>query len=88
MNLEGRISCSVQYIKDEEGRLLRDMGLTCDRRVQRFNSLLNTKSRALDRCVVEELKVWPPCARLDDLLSLFEGGNHQEHVKPRGYWTR
>ena len=27
MDLEVRRSCSVQYIKDEEGRLLRDMGL-------------------------------------------------------------
>ena len=30
-NLEGRGLCSVQYIKDEEDRLLRDMGLIRDR---------------------------------------------------------
>ena len=34
MDLEGRISCSVQYIKDEEGRLLRDMEHNRDRWVQ------------------------------------------------------
>ena len=35
-DLEGRRSCSVQYIKDAEGRLSRNMGLIRDRWVECF----------------------------------------------------
>ena len=72
MDLDGRRSCSVQYIKDDEDRLLGDMELIRDRCVQWFSTLLNTKSPALDLNIVEELKVWPPCVSLDDLPSIFE----------------
>ena len=57
MDLEGRRSCRIQYIKDEERRLLRDMGIICSRWVQWFNTLLNTKSPVRDLSIVEELKV-------------------------------
>ena len=72
MDLESRISCSVQSIKDEQGKLLRDTGLICDRWVQRFSTLQNTKSPALDLNIVEELKGVPPCISLHDLPSTVE----------------
>ena len=64
--------CSVQYIKGEEGRQLRDNGLIRDRWVQWFTTLLSAKSPALDLNIVESLKVWPLCIPLDDLPFIFE----------------
>ena len=71
MCLEGRKSCSVQYIKDGEGILLRCTGLIRERWVQWFSAVLYTKSPALDLNIVEELKVWPSSIPLDDLSSTF-----------------
>ena len=42
MDLEGRRSCSVIYIKDEECILLQDIELIRDRWVQWFSTLLST----------------------------------------------
>ena len=61
-----------QYIEDEEGRLLRDNAFIRERWVRWFHKLLNTKSPTLDQSIVDELKQWPPCRRLDDVLSRCE----------------
>ena len=71
MDFEGKKSCS-HNIKDAEGSLFRDKGLIRDRWVQWLSTLLNAKSPALDRNIVEELKVRPPCTPLDDLPSMFD----------------
>ena len=57
---KGRKTFSSQYIMDEEGRLLRDIGLIRQRWVRWFHQLLNTKSATLDPTITDELKVWPP----------------------------
>ena len=57
MDLEGRRLCSVQHIKDEKGRQIRDMGPIRGQWVQWFSTLINTMSPALDLNIVEELKV-------------------------------
>ena len=44
MDVEGKRTFSSQYIKDEEGRLLRDNALIRERWLRWFHKLLNTKS--------------------------------------------
>ena len=72
MDVEGKRTFNSQYIKDEEGRLLRDNALIRERWVKWFHKLLNTKSPTLDRSIVDELKQWPPCRSLDDSPSRYE----------------
>ena len=70
MDVEGKRTFDSQYIKDEEGRLLRDNALIRERWVRWFHKLLNTKSPTLDPSIVGELtKQWPPCRPLDDVPS-------------------
>ena len=52
INLEGRRLCSVHYIKDEEDRVLRDVGLTRDQQIQWLSTLVNTKPPALDLNII------------------------------------
>ena len=63
--MEGKRTFHSQYIRDEEGRLLRDIGLIPDRWIRWFHKLLNTKLPTLDPSIAHELKVWPPCVPLD-----------------------
>ena len=72
MDHEGRRLCSVQYVNDEGGALLLYMGLTRDRWVPWFSTLVVTTSPALHLDNVEELKVWPSCIHLDDFPSISE----------------
>ena len=72
MDVEGKRTLNSQYIRDEEGRLLRDIRLIRERWVRRFHKLLNTKSPTLDPTITDELKVWPPCSPLDDVPSRYE----------------
>ena len=58
MDVEGKRTFNSQYIKDVEGRLLRDNALIRERGVRWFYKLLNTKSPTLDPCIVDELKQW------------------------------
>ena len=67
--MEGKRTFSSQYIKDEEGRLLRDKALICKRWVRGFHKLLHTKSPTLNPGIVDELKQWPPCRSPDDVPS-------------------
>ena len=57
MDVAGKRTFNSQYIRDEEGRLLRDIGLSRDRWVRWFYKLLNTKSPALDPTITDEFKV-------------------------------
>ena len=66
MDVEGKRTFNSQYIKDEEGRLLRDDALIRERWVRWFYKLLNTKSPTLDPSIEDELKRWPPCRLLDE----------------------
>ena len=72
MDVEGKRTFNSQYIKDEEGRLLRDNALICERWVRWFHNLLNAKSPTLDPCIVDELRQWPPCRPLDDVPSKYD----------------
>ena len=57
MDAEGKRIINSQYIRDEEGRLLRHIGLIRERWVRWSHKLLNTKSSTLDPTIVDELKV-------------------------------
>ena len=56
MNLEGKRDRSSAYVKDENGVLLRDVELICERW---FHTLLNAKSPRLDPNIAEGLDQWP-----------------------------
>ena len=72
VNMEGKRTFNSRYIKDEEGRLLRDNALIRERWMRWFRKLLNTKSPTLDPGIVDELKQWPPCGPLNDIPSRHE----------------
>ena len=72
MDVEGKRTFNSQYIKDEEGRLLRDNALIRERWGRWFHKLLNTKSPTLDPSIVDELKQWPPFRPLNDVPSRHE----------------
>ena len=59
MDEEGKRTFNSQYIKDKEGRLLRDKTLIRERWVRWFHILLNTKSPTLDPSIADELKQFP-----------------------------
>ena len=72
MDVEGDRTFNSQYIKFEEGRLLRDNAFIRERWLRWFYKLLNIKSVTLDPSIVSELKQWPPCRPLDDTQSRYE----------------
>ena len=72
VDVEGKMTFNSQYIRDEEGRLLRNIGLIRERWVRWFHKLQNTKSPTLDPTITDELKVWPSCSPLDDVPSRYE----------------
>ena len=59
MNLEGKRDRSSAYVKDENGVLLRDVELICERWVRWFHTLLNAKSPRLDPNIAEGLDESP-----------------------------
>ena len=59
MNLEGKRDPSSAYIKDEDGILLKDVGLIRERWVRWFHIFLNAKSPKLDPNIAERLDQWP-----------------------------
>ena len=70
--MEGKRTFTSQYIKDEEGRLLRDKALIRERWVRWFHKLLDAKPPTLDPSIVGGLKQWPPCRPLDNVPSRYE----------------
>ena len=59
LNIEDTRKVSSQYIRDEEGMLLRDPGLVLGRWVWFFGTLLNAKSDKLRVDIIEGLHQWP-----------------------------
>ena len=59
MNLERKRDHNSQFIKDEQGSLLRDVEVIRERWVRWFHTLLNTKSPKLDPNIAEGLEQWP-----------------------------
>ena len=49
----------MQFIKDEHGSLMRDVGFIRERWVRWFHTFLNTKSPKLDPNIAEGLEQWP-----------------------------
>ena len=72
MGVDGKRAFNSQYIKDEEGLLLRDNAQIRERWVRWFHKLLNTKLPTFDSNIVDELKQWPPCRPLNDDPSRYE----------------
>ena len=72
MDVERKRTFNSQYIKDEEGRLLRDSALIRERWVRWFHKLFNIKPPTLDPSIVDEIKQWPPCRPVDDVPSRYE----------------
>ena len=56
MDVEGKRVFNSQYVKSEEGGLLRDNAPIRERWVRWFHKVLNTKSPTLDSSIVDELK--------------------------------
>ena len=56
VQLEETKKVESQYVRDEEGRLLRDIGRICERWVGFFHSLLNAKSDILDPDILKRLQ--------------------------------
>ena len=59
LNIEDTRKVNSQYIRDEEGILLRDPGLVLGRWARFFGILLNSKSDKLRLDIIEELPQWP-----------------------------
>ena len=59
VGLGGRQSGGQQYIKDENGVLLRDKAEILQRWARFFGTLLNTKSSKLSPAIIEEVQQRP-----------------------------
>ena len=59
LKIEGTRKVSSQYIRDEEGIMLRDPGLILGRWARFFGTLLNSKSDKLRLNIIDELPQWP-----------------------------
>ena len=59
LNIEDTRKVNSQYIRDEEGIMLRDPGLVLGKWARFLGTLLNSKSDKLRLDVIEELPQWP-----------------------------
>ena len=59
LNIEGTRKVNSQYIRDEEGIMLRDPELVLGRWARFFGTLLNSKSDKLGLDIIDELPQWP-----------------------------
>ena len=59
LKIEDTRKVSSQYIRDEEGTMLRDPGLILGRWARFFGTLLNSKSDKLRLDIIKELPQWP-----------------------------
>ena len=64
--LQGKKLESAQYIRDENGKLLRKLDVIRARWRRYFTSLLNTTSAALNRTIIESLSQKPTALSLGD----------------------
>ena len=65
-NLETSRKCSSQFIRDEQGGLLRDPEETLQRWTRHFQALLNSSSPMLDPSVVRSLPQLQICHALGE----------------------
>ena len=56
----------AQYIRDDDGDLLRKLEQICERRRRYFASFLHTTSAALDRTIIEGLSPKPVALSLEN----------------------
>ena len=59
LKIEDTWKVNSQYIRDEEGIMLRDPGFLLGRRARFFGTLFNSKSDKLRLDIIEELPQWP-----------------------------
>ena len=59
LNMEDTPKVNWQYIRDEEGIMLRDPGIVLGRWARFFGTLLNSKSDKLRLDIIKELSQWP-----------------------------
>ena len=72
MDVEGKRTFNSQCIRNEKGRLLRDIGHIRERWVRWVHKLLNARSPTLHPIITDELKVLPTCSPLDDVPSRYQ----------------
>ena len=70
VGLGGRQSSGQQYIKDENGVLLRDKAEVLQRWARFFSTLLNTKSPKLNPAIIEEVQQRPAAPTTEDSVPL------------------
>ena len=70
VGLGGRQSGGQQFVKDENGVLLRDKGEILQRWARFFSTLLNTKSPKLNPTIIEEVQQRPAAPITGDLVPL------------------
>ena len=70
VGLGGRQSGGQQYVKDENGVLLRDKGEILQRWARFFSTLINTKSPTLDPAIIEEVQQRPAAPTTGDSVPL------------------
>ena len=70
--MKGKSMFNSQYIKKEEGRLLRRNALTREQWLRWFHKLDDTMTPAFDLSVVGEVTKWPPCRSLGDVPLKYE----------------
>ena len=70
VGLGGRQSGGQQYVKDENGVLLRDKGEILQRLARFFSTLLNTNSPKLNPAIIEEVQQRPAAPTTEDLVPL------------------
>ena len=70
VGLGGRQSGGQQYVKDENGVLLKDKGEILQRWARFFSTLLNTKSPMLNPAIIEEVQQRPAAPTTGDSVPL------------------
>ena len=82
--------CNSQYIRGEQGALLRDADLIRERWVRHFRSLLNAKSETLDFTVISKIPQRPVAKELgeepteDDVAAALRSMENANAVGPEG----
>lgn len=70
--VEGSRKTEEQYIRDEGGVLLRNIGEISGRRASGFNTLLSWKSQTLDDTIIERFPAPPVSCLLPDTPTMIE----------------
>ena len=81
VGLDGRQAGGQQFIKDEDGILLRNNLEILKRWARFFRTLLNTKSSTLDPTVIEEVKQRPTAPPIGDSIPLGSAPTLEETIR-------